>query len=184
MILREVLDSIDHHIWTSEPEVGQFIAALAKLHKATNVIEVGTFKGYTAACIIDALPDGAKFTSIDIEDHRVGLVPKYFEEKGHTFILKDSFDALDTLPTRSADIIFLDSFHGYERVKGEFKRAERVIKQNGIILMHDYYVSDGVPKWTEEIRKMKWFEMLIFDTTEHRGLVAVRCLHTDYPKDL
>lgn len=184
MNLQEVLNSIDKHIWTSEPEVGYFIASLMRMHKVKDSIEVGTFKGFTSCCMIDATPKEGSFISIDVEEHISDTVKKYFAEKNSTFIKKDSFIALNELPTRSADLIFLDSFHSYERVKGEFKRSERVIRQGGLILMHDYYSADGVKQWCDEIRNLPWFEMTILNTTEDRGLVIVRALHKDYPKNI
>lgn len=184
MNLQEVLKSIDKHIWTSEPEVGYFIASLMRMHKVKNSVEVGTFKGFTSCCMIDATPTDGTFISIDVEEHRQDSVKQYFTDNKAKFILQDSFKALDELPTRSADLIFLDSFHSYEQVKGEFKRAERIIKQGGLILMHDYYSAEGVKQWCEEIRPMPWFEMAILNTTEDRGLVIVRTLHNDYPKQI
>ena len=177
MQLEEVLKGIDYHIWTSEPEVGHFIAALIKMHKAKDIIEVGTFKGYTSACIINSLSKDSTFKSIDIEDHRPEIVKEYFDETNSKFILGDSLKELDNIPSRSADLIFLDSYHGYDQVKNEFKKSERIIRQGGLILIHDYYTSDGVPTWTDEIRGTPWLEIVVLNTTENRGLVVIRCLY-------
>lgn len=184
MTLKQAIAGIDYHLWTSEPEVGQFLASLIKMFGCKVVAEMGTFKGLTSCYMIDALPEDGKFTSVDVEDHRCNSVKEFFKDRKQTFINKTSFEVLDSLPTRSHDLIFLDSFHGYEIVKGEFRRSERVIKQGGIIAIHDYYSSDGVPVWVDHLRTMPWFEVITINTPDNRGLTLVRCLHVDYPKDV
>jgi len=176
---------IEQHIWSSEPEVGNFLSALIKLNKIKDIIEVGTFKGLTSSFLIDSIPEDGSFLSVDIEDCRENSVKEYFKKnnKKAKFVLEDSCKFLKSLPERSADLIFLDSFHGYDHVKREFKHSERVIKQGGLICVHDYYSAfDGVGRWINEIKKMNWFETLILNTPKDRGLVVCRCLHINYPK--
>ena len=149
--------------------------------KSKVFIEVGTFKGLTSCYLINELNKEGKFQSIDIEDHRSESVKKYFEEnKNCEFILGDSLEKLKDFEENYADIIFLDSYHGLEQVRGEFKLAEKIIKQNGYICIHDYFSSDGVPLWIDYLKNEQFkgnlrnMEIVNLETPEHRGLTIVR----------
>jgi predicted O-methyltransferase YrrM len=182
LTLEQAIKGIDYHLWSSEPEVGKFLVALLKMTNSSTVIEVGTFKGLTSCYLIDALKESGKFYSIDIEDHRGGSVKQYFEENKDTckFILGDSLVKLKDFEENSADIIFLDSYHGLEQVRGEFKLSEKIIKPNGYICIHDYYSSDGVPIWVDYLKSeqfkgsLKFMEIINLETPEHRGFTIVR----------
>lgn len=184
MTLQQAIKGIENHIWSSEPEVGKFLTALVQMTKSKVFIEVGTFKGLTSCFLINELKCDGKFYSIDIEDHRGDSVKKYFEdnEEKCIFILGDSLVKLNDFESNFADIIFLDSYHGLEQVRGEFKHAERIIKGNGYICIHDYFVSDGVPLWVDYLKEeqfkgnLKNMEIINLDTPEHRGLTIVRIM--------
>jgi predicted O-methyltransferase YrrM len=185
LTLEKAIEGISYHLWSSEKAVGRTLAALCELTNSTTFIEVGTFKGLTSCHLINELKDKGKFYSIDIEDHRDESVKQYFEQNKETckFILGDSLVKLKDFPSNFADIIFLDSYHGLEQVKGEFKLAEKIIKQNGYICIHDYFVSDGVPLWVDYLKNeqfkgnLKGFEIINLDTPEHRGLTIVKNLY-------
>lgn len=181
MTLKQAIDGISYHLWSSEKPVGKFIVALSEMCNFKDIIEVGTFKGLTSCYIIDYVTriDGT-FTSIDIEDHRDESVKEYFKESKQKFILNNSLIELENFPDRSADLIFLDSFHGLEQVRSEFKKSERIIRQNGLICIHDYFSSDGVPVWVDYLKEeqfkgnLKYFEIVNLDTPEHRGFTIVK----------
>lgn len=184
MKLQEAIEGIDYHLWSSEPEVGKFIVALKRLNNFKNILEIGTFKGLTSCYILeDGKSDEGEFISIDIEDHRCDSVKKFFTYCNGTFILGDSLIKMQDLPTKSFDLIFLDSYHGLEQVRGEFKLAETLIKQNGLICIHDYFSSDGVPIFVDYLKEeqfkgnLRGLEIINLDTPEHRGFTIIKHLY-------
>ena len=182
MTFKEAIDGIDLHLWSSEPEVGKIIVALKQLNNFKNILEVGTFKGLTSSYILADKKEGENFVSIDIEDHRCDSVKKFFTYCNGTFILGDSLIKMQDLPTKSFDLIFLDSYHGLEQVRGEFKIAETLICPNGLICIHDYFSSDGVPIWISYLKEeqfkgnLKWMEIVNLDTPEHIGFTIVKII--------
>ena len=184
MNLEEALAGIKYHVWSSEPQVATFLVSLLQMTKGKVLIEVGTFKGQTSCYLINELSkiDEGKFYSIDIEDHRDDSVKEYFEtnKDNCTFILGDSLVKLQDFKENFADIIFLDSYHGLEQVRGEFKLVEKIIKDKGYICIHDYFSSDGVPLWIDYLKeeqfsgRLRGLEIVNLDTPEHRGLTIVK----------
>ena len=141
MELTEAIRSIEYHLWSSEEDVGKFLAALIKMHQCKNIIEVGVFRGLTACRLIDNLTENGTYTGIDIEDHRSETVIKFMKGKKVKFIFGDSLIELAKLPKMSSDFIFLDGDHRYNYVKNEFKLSQKLLTHNGIICIHDYYSS-------------------------------------------
>ncbi len=47
------------------PEQGQFMAMLVKLIGAKQAIGIGTFTGYSALCVAEALPEGGRLIACD-----------------------------------------------------------------------------------------------------------------------
>jgi predicted O-methyltransferase YrrM len=175
MTFEEAINGIDHHLWSSEPDVADLIASLIKLHSYKNVVEVGVFKGLTSSHIINSIGESGTYTGIDIEDHRAETVKKYMLAGGHTFNLGDSQLELKKMISSSADLIFLDGDHSLPYVKAEFLESLRVIKKDGIICMHDYN-SQGVKLWVDFISRYKRFSTIVFNTSENRG-IAVAVIH-------
>lgn len=180
MTFQESIDSISYHIWSSESEVGEFLVSLKHLVKAKNILEIGTFKGLTSSYLLQDKKEDEIFISIDIEDHRSEGVKDYFTQQSGEFILGDSLKELPKLPINKFDIIFLDSYHGLEQVRGEFKVSEYLIKENGYICIHDYFSSDGVPLWIDYLKEEQFkgnlmgLEIINLDTPEHRGFTIVK----------
>jgi predicted O-methyltransferase YrrM len=172
---QEALLGIQEHIWSSEPDVSLFLRSLIGMTRATNVVECGVFKGYTAINIINDLPKDSLYIGIDIDDHREESVKKFMKDNDSVFIKESSLIALDRLPARSADIIYIDSVHELSYLREEFKKAERVIKQNGFMILHDTNMGD-IKEWVYYLRKLAWFEVVTLPTSRDNGLGIVKCL--------
>ena len=172
MDLEQALSGIDDHLWSSEADVGEFLACLVRMHSFQAVIEVGTFKGRTACLLIDSLGSGGTYTGIDLEDHRPDSVRKYMEINGHNVLFGDSLVELEKLPNRSADLVFLDGDHTLEYVKSEFLISLRLLREGGLICIHDYH-SRGVRIWVDFVRRFGHFETLVLNTSENRGMAVI-----------
>ena len=53
-----------------EPVVGRFLAMLVQLTGARRVLEIGTYTGYSALCVAEALPEGGRIVTCEVDpDH-------------------------------------------------------------------------------------------------------------------
>lgn len=174
MKLQDVISKIDYHQWSSEPDVGQFIASLIKLHNFHDVVEIGVFKGLTTSYILDSLPDNGTYIGIDIKDYRCDTVKQFMKEMGQEFVLGDSKVELANLETNSADLIFLDGHHTLDYVKREFKESIRIIRKDGIICIHDAHFQ-GVSILTNYVKQFRSFPTITFNTSDNRGITVIKC---------
>ena len=54
--LRRETEKLDQAIMQISPDQGQFMALLIRLLKAKDILEIGTFTGYSTLCMAEALP--------------------------------------------------------------------------------------------------------------------------------
>lgn len=91
---------------------GQVLRMLSQMIKPKNVLEIGTFTGYSAICMSDGLQEGGKIYTLDINEELETMVRKYLGKAG----LEDKVDyrignALDIIPTLDVkfDLVFIDA---------------------------------------------------------------------------
>ena len=91
---------------------GRILSIISKLIQPKNVLEIGTFTGYSALSIAEGLPkDGTLFT-IDSNEELTELQQKYFNKSRYTKQLKSYVgNALEIIPTlhQKFDLVFIDA---------------------------------------------------------------------------
>ena len=95
------------------PLEGRLLNFLVGLIRAKNVLELGTFTGFSALSMAQALPEDGKLITCD-HDERVVKVAKEFASRapfGHKieFRLGNCLDILSTLENETFDFIFIDA---------------------------------------------------------------------------
>jgi predicted O-methyltransferase YrrM len=110
------------------PEQGQFMALLVELIGAERIIEVGTFTGYSALCMAQALPEHGRLVCCDISEEWTGIARRFWREAGIEqrieLRLAPALQTLEKLLEQDAgggfDMAFIDAdkvnyLHYYER---------------------------------------------------------------------
>ncbi|MFJ1751253.1 O-methyltransferase [Streptomyces sp. NPDC088116] len=64
------------------PEEAQFLALLVRLIGAGQVLEIGTFTGYSTLCMARALPSGGRIVTCDINDRWPGVGAPFWRRAG------------------------------------------------------------------------------------------------------
>lgn len=103
--------------WQIAPEQGQFMALLVQLTGARRILEIGTYTGYSAICLAQAMPADGQLICCDLPGDYNAIARRYWYEAG----LLERIDlrlapALETLSTlerggqgESFDLIFIDA---------------------------------------------------------------------------
>jgi len=77
-----------------------------------NILEIGTFTGYSALCLAKGLTEGGKLHTIEIDDELELISQKYFLKSGMADrIIQHIGDARQIIPTinQSFDLVFIDA---------------------------------------------------------------------------
>lgn len=80
------------------PEQGQFMALLAELIGAKRIIEIGTYTGYSALCLAQALPEHGEMICCDVSKEWTDIGRTFWQEAAVTDKIKLQIaPALETL---------------------------------------------------------------------------------------
>ena len=109
------------HIRTNHPRMlsgaiqGQIMRMIAQMCGATDILELGTFTGYSAICLASALPENGHLDTLEINDELEDLILEGFEKAGlDKKISLHIGDCKETLKTfraegREYDLVYLDA---------------------------------------------------------------------------
>lgn len=91
---------------------GRVLSLISKLMRPINILEIGTYTGYSAICLAEGLQPGGKLYTIDINEELEEMVRRYFDKAQ----IADRVDyrighALDIIPQLEAtfDLVFIDA---------------------------------------------------------------------------
>src|SRR4051812_35392826 len=91
---------------------GRFLSMVSHMIRPLNILEIGTYTGYSALCFAEGLPANGHIHSIDINDELTPLVTKYIERSGmQDKITLHSGDARQIIPQLNGpfDLVFIDA---------------------------------------------------------------------------
>ncbi|MEJ8802847.1 O-methyltransferase [Pontibacter sp. H249] len=91
---------------------GRLLSMFSHMIKPKQVLEVGTYTGYSALCLAEGLQAGGTLHTIDINEELEDRVRGYFKEAGLSQSIKYYIgNALDIIPTIDAtfDLVFIDA---------------------------------------------------------------------------
>ncbi len=114
---------------------GRLLKMLVAISGARNVLEVGTFSGYSAICMAEGLPKGGKVYTFEINDEQEDFTRPWIENSPVAdrieFIIGDAVAEAPKLGV-SFDLAFLD---GDKRTYREaYEMALSVVRPGGLIL--------------------------------------------------
>ena len=114
---------------------GNFLAIISKLIKPFNVLEIGTYTGYSTLCIAKGLSPAGMIHTIDKNEELLQIQNKYFEKSGLRNQIKQySGDALAIIPKLKFDfdMVFLDA--DKENYVKYLELISPILKPGGVLL--------------------------------------------------
>ncbi|NOR75421.1 MAG: methyltransferase domain-containing protein [Draconibacterium sp.] len=91
---------------------GQVLTMFSKMIKPKNILEIGTFTGYSAICLAKGLQKNGKLITIEINDELETFATKYFEKSGMQNCIEQLIGpATEIIPTlkQTFDLVFIDA---------------------------------------------------------------------------
>ncbi|PTM10977.1 MAG: methyltransferase [Bacteroidetes bacterium] len=114
---------------------GRVLSMISKLVNPKNILEIGTYTGYSALCLAEGLQANGELHTIDINEELYNFQRKYFDKsKFGTQIYQHLGNALDIIPTldKKFDLVFIDA--DKENYTNYFHAIIDKINIGGIIL--------------------------------------------------
>lgn len=91
---------------------GRFLKMMSCMIHPEQVLEIGTFTGYSSICLSEGLKEGGTVHTIDINEELSDLVKRYLKESGAEKKVKTYIgNALEIIPTidKTFDLVFIDA---------------------------------------------------------------------------
>ena len=91
---------------------GRVLSMISKMIHPTNIIEVGTYTGYSALCMAEGLKENGKIHTLDINEEYTSVAKKYFDKSDYKEnIIQHIGNAVDLIPQLNDkfQLAFLDA---------------------------------------------------------------------------
>ena len=114
---------------------GRVLSMLSKLIRPVNILEIGTYTGYSALCLCEGMQENGMLHTIDIKEELVDFQRKHFDKSpwGNQ-IVQHLGEAIDIIPTLDLkfDLVFIDT--DKENYINYFELIVPKMNKGGIIL--------------------------------------------------
>jgi predicted O-methyltransferase YrrM len=166
---------------------GQVLSIFSKMIRPKYILELGTFTGYSALCLVKGLQEGGKLITIEIDDELESFAKKYFEKAGIQQKIEQRIGpALEIIPTltETFDLVFIDAHKPeypayYEAVFEKVNNGGYIIADNtlwsGKVLdlpAEDDFQTRGIIQFNDLIKSDNRVEKVILPLRD--GMTIIR----------
>lgn len=175
---------LDYTDMLSGPQVGMLLKILVQISGAKRILEIGTFTGYSAIWMADALPEDGTLITLEMNERYRDISKSFFEREPYQKKIKQKMgNALEVIPTLSGrfDLIFLDADKisyptYYEMLKPKLSPGELFVIDNvlweGAVLRPTDEKSRAIHKLNKMIRDDEEVDQVMIPVRD--GITIVR----------
>ncbi len=124
---------------------GRVLSMLSKIINPKNILEIGTYTGYSALCLAEGIQKDGQLHTIDVNEELLGIQRRYFDKSGFGDQIKQHLgNALEIIPQLDLpfDMVFIDAEK--KEYTQYFEAVLQKMRPGGVIL------SDNV-LWTGKV---------------------------------
>lgn len=183
-LLRELVEETEEVTglsrWSIGKVEGKLLQLLVKISGARNAIEIGTFTGYSALIIAEALPEDGRLITCEANEKHAGIALRYFKKSPHggkiRLELKPAMETLKGIADSSVDFVFIDADKpSYGRY---FDEAMRILQTGCLIFVDNVFWRNKIfkqPITNENARAIAAFnEKVKNDDRAEKVMLSVR----------
>ena len=149
-----LLSELEKYTWENEdvPQmisgqlVGKLLQLIIKLINAKRIVEVGTFTGYSALQMAEAIPANGEIHTCELMDKHAKTAQTFFNrsEHGSKIIIHQgpAIQSLEQLQSGNFDMAFIDA--DKSNYLEYYKRCFTLIRSGGAIILDNMLWSGGV----------------------------------------
>jgi len=117
---------------------GRILSMISKIINPKDILEIGTYTGYSAICIAEGISNEATIDTIDKNEELEDIQNKYFKKSGFRDQIKLHIgNALEIIPTldKKFDLVFIDADKSnycnyFNLVIGKMKKGGIILSDN------------------------------------------------------
>jgi caffeoyl-CoA O-methyltransferase len=158
---------------------GRVLSMLSHILAPTNILEIGTFTGYSAVCLAEGLTSQGTLTTIEANEEYEEIIKKNIADAG----LNDKIElilgnALDVIPnlTKTFDLVFIDAdklnYSKYYQLALEKTRIGGIIISDNVLWDNKVLNSAINDKTTKHLREFN--QELHLDSRTEKVLLPIR----------
>ncbi len=150
---------------------GRVLSMLSKIIQPKNILEIGTYTGYSALCLVEGMQENGELHTIDLNEELFDFQRKYFDESPFgKQIFQHLGNALEIIPklNKTFDLVFIDAD------KSNYPNYLEIILpklKKGAVILSDNVLWSG--KVVEELKE---------DDEETKALLLYNKLLNEHPK--
>ena len=159
---------------------GKFLQMIVRMLRPKNMLEIGTFTGYSAVAMALALPENGKLITIDNNEEIETMATGFFKEAGLenkiTMLLGDAVTIIPGLE-QTFDLVFIDA--DKEQYTDYYNAVFPNVRKGGFILADNVLwggkVLEPLTKTDKETKGIQDFnEMINNDTRVEKVMLSIR----------
>jgi caffeoyl-CoA O-methyltransferase len=117
---------------------GRLLSMISKLIQPTNILEIGTYTGYSALAMAEGMQEGGMLHTIDRNEELYDLQRRFFDKSPHGANIKQYIgNALDIIPQIDStfDLVFIDADKAnysnyFEQIIGKMNKGGVILSDN------------------------------------------------------
>ena len=117
---------------------GRILSMISKIINPKDILEIGTYTGYSAICIAEGISNEATIDTIDKNEELEDIQNRYFKKSGFRDQIKQHIgNALEIIPTlnKKFDLVFIDADKSnycnyFNLVIGKMKKGGIILSDN------------------------------------------------------
>jgi len=153
---------------------GRFLSMISHFIKPQNILEVGTYTGYSAICLAEGLNPDGKLVTIDVNEELESRVRGYFQEAGLAQKIDYRIgDAAHIIPALDQvfDLVFIDA--DKENYSRYYDLVFDKVRAGGVILADNVLWSGKVtkPKPDKDTRALLEFNQKVMNDPRVENLL-------------
>lgn len=159
---------------------GRILKMICQMIAPVRILELGTFTGYSALCMAEALPDNGELHTIEIDDELETFIRKYFDRSPYRDRIHLHIgDAREVVPRLDGtfDMVFIDANKRlycdyYDLVFNKVRPGGFILADN--TLWDGKILQSPLPSDAQTIGIMRFNEKVATDTRVEKVILPLR----------
>ena len=158
--------------------VGGLLNLLVKISGAVKILEVGTFTGYSALQMAEALPKNGRLFTCELEENHIETAQSWFDKSDHggkiSILEGPALNSFKQFSSGYFDFVFIDA----DKVNypNYYKHSVDLLKPGGLIVLDNMLWGGSVlnPDNEDSIAIRKTSEIIAKDSRVNQVMLPVR----------